>query len=90
MSKTMKFEEALKRLEEIVSQMESGESDLDKSLTLFEEGIKLVKFCSSKLEEAKKKVEVLVKKGDKYTVEDFNLEGGSSKRNTKEEDDFFK
>ena len=52
-TKPMKFEEALKRLEEIVNQMEQ-DADLEKSLVLFEEGIKLVRFCSSKLEEAKK------------------------------------
>lgn len=69
----MKFEEALKRLEEIVSQMEQ-DADLEKSLVLFEEGIKLVRFCSSKLEEAKKKIEMLVKKGDKLAPEPFNPE----------------
>jgi exodeoxyribonuclease VII small subunit len=71
--KPMKFEEALKRLEEIVSQMEQ-DADLEKSLVLFEEGIKLVRFCSSKLEEAKKKIEMLVKKGDKLAPEPFNPE----------------
>jgi len=71
--KPMKFEEALKRLEEIVNQMEQ-DADLEKSLVLFEEGIKLVRFCSSKLEEAKKKIEVLVKKGDKLAAEPFDAE----------------
>jgi len=71
--KPMKFEEALKRLEEIVNQMEQ-DADLEKSLVLFEEGIKLVRFCSTKLEEAKKKIEVLVKKGDKLAAEPFNPE----------------
>ena len=51
--------------------MEAGELDLDKSLALFEEGIKLVRFCSSKLEESKKKVEILVKKGDKIVRRTF-------------------
>ena len=71
MTKTPKFEVALKRLEEIVSQMESSEMDLDKSLTMFEEGIKLVRFCSGKLDEAKKKVEVLTKKGGVMVVMPF-------------------
>lgn len=69
----VKFEEALKRLEEIVEQMEQ-DVDLEKSLVLFEEGVKLVRFCSSKLEEAKKKVEILVKKGDKIAAEPFDPE----------------
>jgi exodeoxyribonuclease VII small subunit len=73
----VKFEEALKRLEEIVEQMEQ-DVDLEKSLVLFEEGIKLVRFCSSKLEEAKKKVEVLVKKGDKLSPEPFDPEKESN------------
>lgn len=74
MSKSVKFEDAMNRLEEIVEEMESGSGDLDKSLELFEEGVKLVRFCSSKLEEAKKKVEILVKKGDKMSAEPFALE----------------
>lgn len=71
MTKTMKFEDAMKRLEKIVNQMEAGDIDLDKTLADFEEGIKLVRFCSSKLEEAKKKIEVLVKKDGKISAEPF-------------------
>ncbi|MCB4790519.1 MAG: exodeoxyribonuclease VII small subunit [Elusimicrobia bacterium] len=67
----MKFEEAMKRLEEIVNQMEAGDVDLDKTLANFEEGIRLVRFCSSKLEEAKKKIEILVKKDGKLAPEPF-------------------
>ena len=83
MTKNMKFEEALQRLEEIVGHMEGSNADLDKSLALFEEGVKLVRFCSSKLEEAKKKVEVLVKKGDKMAAEPFTMEDEST--NNKED-----
>ncbi len=75
-TKQMKFEEAMQRLEEIVSEMEGSEADLEKSLALFEEGVKLVRFCSGKLEEAKKKVEILVKKGDKISPEPFTAEEG--------------
>jgi exodeoxyribonuclease VII small subunit len=74
MAKVMKFEDALKRLEDIVERMENADVDLDKSLALYEEGIKLVRFCSSKLEEAKSKVEVLVKKNDKLVPEPFSTE----------------
>ena len=57
----MKFEEALKKLEKIVSDMETGEISLDKSILKFEEGMKLVKFCGGKLEEVEKKIEMVMK-----------------------------
>jgi len=70
-SKTLSFEESLSRLEEIVALMENPGLDLDKSLSLFEEGIKLVHFCTAKLNETKKKIEILVKNGSKISVEPF-------------------
>ena len=87
MSKNPKFEESLKKLENIVDQMESSDIDLDKALSLFEEGIKLVHFCSAKLEDTKKKVEILLKKGDKLVPEKFSTEEGSSKQG---DNDLFK
>ncbi len=59
--KEQKFEESLKRLEQIVDQLEGKEAPLDQSLALFEEGVQLARACQQKLEQAKKKVEVLVK-----------------------------
>jgi exodeoxyribonuclease VII small subunit len=59
--KVKDFESALKSLEDIVGQLESGDLSLDRALELFEEGIKVSRFCSSKLEEAERKVEVLIK-----------------------------
>lgn len=56
-----KFEEALGRLESIVSQLEGGDLDLEKSLRLFEEGIRLSYVCGQKLDEAEKKIEILLK-----------------------------
>jgi exodeoxyribonuclease VII small subunit len=56
-----KFEEAMQRLEEIVQSLEEGELPLEDSLKAFEEGMKLLKFCSNKLEEAEQKVTLLVK-----------------------------
>lgn len=56
-----KFEDALARLEEIVGQLESGDLPLDLSLKLFEEGIKLSRVCNKRLEEAERRVEVLLK-----------------------------
>ena len=55
------FETALKRLEEIVRKLESGELPLDSALELFEEGIQLSRFCSSTLERAERRVEILLK-----------------------------
>ncbi|MEK6545369.1 MAG: exodeoxyribonuclease VII small subunit [Nitrospinota bacterium] len=57
----IKFEKALKRLEEIIEELEKGELDLDRSLQIFEEGIKMSRICSKKLQEAEKKIEILTK-----------------------------
>ncbi len=60
----MKFEESLKRLEEIVGLLDKGEAPLDDSIKLFEEGMKLAGACSKKLEEMQKKIEKLKKTAD--------------------------
>lgn len=62
--KVKDFESALKSLEEIVLQLEGGDLALDRALELFEEGVKISRFCQTKLEEAERKVEVLVKTAD--------------------------
>ena len=62
--KTPSFEKALARLEEIAAEMEGGELGLEKMVAAFEEGQKLVKLCSSRLNEVEKKIEMLVKKAD--------------------------
>jgi exodeoxyribonuclease VII small subunit len=62
--KVKDFESALKSLEEIVVQLEGGDLTLDRALELFEEGIRVSRFCSSKLDEAERKVEVLIKTTD--------------------------
>ena len=61
MSDAPDFETALKRLEEIVKKLETGELSLDSALQLFEEGIKLSRFCHTSLEQAERRVEVLLK-----------------------------
>lgn len=53
------FENALKRLEKIVAELEKGEVPLEKAMQLFEEGVKISQFCSAKLDEAERKVEIL-------------------------------
>ncbi len=69
----IKFEDALAKLEKIVTELENGELSLDDSIKKYEDGIKLARVCSSKLESAKKKIEVLVKNSDgKFELEPFN------------------
>lgn len=53
------YEQAFKRLEEIVEMLESGTVELDKSMKLFEEGTHLADFCNKKLNEAQQKFTVL-------------------------------
>lgn len=55
------FEEALSRLEEVVARLEGGRQPLEVSLKDFEDGMRLVRFCSSQLDETEKRIEVLVK-----------------------------
>ncbi len=57
----IKFEKAMNRLEQIVEELEKGELDIDKSLEIFEEGIKMSRVCSKKLNEAEQKIEKLTK-----------------------------
>ena len=66
-----KFEECLQRLEKIVEELEKGEIQLEKSLTLFEEGIQLSSACRKELEQAEGKVELLLKKNGKLQAEPF-------------------
>ena len=69
-----KFEECLHRLEKIVQDLEKGEVPLDKSLTLFEEGMTLSSACRKELEQAEGKVEILLKKNGKLQAEPFEPE----------------
>jgi len=78
--KVKDFETALKSLEDIVVQLESGDLTLDRALELFEEGVQVSRFCSSKLEEAERKVEVLIKAADGVKEVPFSedVEGSES------------
>tara|TARA_B100000315_G_scaffold260487_1_gene322293 strand:+ start:947 stop:1237 length:291 start_codon:yes stop_codon:yes gene_type:complete len=62
-----KFEKALARLEVIVAELEQGELPMDASLKIFEEGVRLSKQCMKMLEDAEKKVEVLLQGSDGQT-----------------------
>ena len=73
---TEKFETSLKKLEEVVRRLEGGSLTLEDSLKAFEEGVKHASFCTKKLDEAERRVEVLLKRKD-----------GSFSRETFETDD---
>ena len=66
-----KFEDCLQRLDKIVQELEKGEVPLEKSLTLFEEGMQLSSACRKELEDAEGKVEILLKQNAKYQAEPF-------------------
>ncbi|MCB1084927.1 MAG: exodeoxyribonuclease VII small subunit [Chlamydiia bacterium] len=65
--KTFSFEEAYARLEVILEKLNSGESPLEVSLNLYEEANRLIKQCSSKLDHAEQKIEMLIKSRDGKT-----------------------
>ena len=69
-----KFEDALEKLEDIVKKMEAGDIPLDESLKSFEEGIRLIRFCSARLEETERRVEMLLGKEDSLKVKNFQDE----------------
>ena len=72
------FEKAMKTLEQIVNELESGDQPLEKAIKKFEEGVQLSKFCSEKLDETEKRVTILLQdqKGD-YFEKPFSAENDS-------------
>ena len=54
------FESAMKRLEQIVQDLESGDLSLEKTIGKFEEGVKLSRFCTEKLDETEKRINILL------------------------------
>jgi exodeoxyribonuclease VII small subunit len=73
-----KFEEALGRLEDIVRRMEAGDMTLEESLKAFEEGIKLARLCARKLDEAERRVEILLKQEEELVIKTFKVEENES------------
>jgi len=63
-NKEFDFEQTFTKLEELVNKLESGQESLEKSLELFEEGIKLTQICREKLDNANQKIKELIKKSD--------------------------
>ena len=65
------FEENMEELEKVVAELEKGDLNLDDSVSRFGQGIKISKECSKILEEAEKKITILVKKDDEMKEENF-------------------
>ena len=81
------FEHALKKLERIVQQLEGGDLSLEESLGLFEEGVRLTRVCSSRLDEAERRIALLTKTEDgqcilqKADPKDFFNQGSNGEGN---------
>ena len=76
MKKEKSFEEVLQELEEIVNRLEQGDLPLEESLQLFEQGVRLSRSCHTKLDEAQKRLEVLLKDEEgKMTARPFDQPG---------------
>jgi len=68
------FEESMKKLEGIVSELENGNLNLDESVKKFEEGMKIAKQCNNILEDAEKKITILLEKDGELKEENFDAE----------------
>lgn len=69
--KELPFEEAMKQLEVVAAELEKGDLNLDESVSKFEEGMQLSKQCSELLENAEKRITILLKNGDELQEENF-------------------
>ncbi len=71
-----KFEKALEKLEEIVKKMEEGNMSLEESLKAFEEGTRLSRLCADKLDEAERKVNILLREEGSLNLSPFEGKDG--------------
>ena len=74
MSKDMNFEESMLELEKIVQELENNNLNLDESVKKFEEGMKISKRCNQILEQAEKKITILLENNGEIEEKDFNVE----------------
>ena len=72
--KDINFEENMSKLESIVADLENGNLNLDESVKKFEEGIKLSKECNKMLEEAEKKITILLQEDEEVEEKDFTAD----------------
>jgi len=75
MAKKQTFEEAMRRLEQIAQELEDSDVSLEDSIKKFEEGVRLSDYCGRQLEEAKRKVAILLKKDGDLVEKPFDTEG---------------
>ena len=68
------FEELMKKLEDITNKLEKEQLSLDDSVKLFEEGMQTSKKCNTKLEEAEKKITILLDENNEIREENFSTE----------------
>ena len=68
------FEESMKKLENIITELENGNLNLDESVKKFEEGMKIAKQCNTILEDAEKKITILLEKDGELKEENFDAE----------------
>lgn len=72
------FEEAMKQLEEIVSQLEHGDVPLEKAIDLFQTGMQLSQLCGQKLTQVERKIEMIVEEGGEIQKKPFTQGTGES------------
>jgi len=70
-SDSLSFEEALERLEGIVDRLEQGDLELEDALGAFEKGVALTRRCAGQLDDAERRIEVLVKEGERWLTRPF-------------------
>ena len=70
-NKEINFEDTMKKLENIANELEKGDLDLDTSVSKFEEGMTLSKKCNEILENAEKRISILINNGEDIKEEDF-------------------
>ena len=71
-SEDLSLEAALERLEAIVDRLEQGELELEDALSAFEQGVALTRRCAGQLEDAERRIEVLVREGEKWIARRFD------------------
>ncbi len=67
----LSFEDALKRIEQILKQLENKDLDLEEAIDLYEEGLKLIHLCEEKLKNARTRIEVILKDREGFKLESF-------------------
>ncbi len=72
----LSFEDAIEKLEKIVSELENGDLSLAESLHRYETGVKLTRLCSNRLEKAEEKIEIIKEEAGEIQLENYEIEKG--------------